>query len=168
MYESIKIKKMEKFISDFNHWWGYLLIAYYLTWVITYQVLMYQNIRRGGGIMGCSWKHMKSVFKKEIIKGKIEIVGDFFWIILVGIWLFVCAAWWIFCWAFSTIIGFVPVLNNMIASWKTFYDEKGDYYVFECADWKKTFLIQGWKLVFEAIAAGIWLLCTISLRKKDV
>lgn len=158
---------MEKLFADFNHWWGYLFMLYYLTWLITYQILLHRNIKGNGGVLITLWRYMRSAFLRNIVYTKVETIGHIFLIILMSIWLIICGICWIICWIVSVLIGCMPLLNNVVSSFKIHNDEKENRcYEFEDVKYYETFLIRLWIRFFVFIMGIIYKLSTIKIRKQ--
>jgi len=146
-----------------HHWWIYPLAIYYLTWTITYQILLYQNIWKGGGVLGSVGKYMK--FLLEGIKEGPAEVWEIFASLIVGVLFLICGAFWLIWWACAFALGFVPFLNNIISSWKTYYDDQDKYFAFEHVHYKETPLIKAWAFFFRVLGVGMIKLLSIRLRK---
>ncbi|MEI6672069.1 MAG: hypothetical protein WCL02_01585 [bacterium] len=158
---------MEKLFVDFNHWWGYLFMLYYLTWLITYQILLYKNMREKDGVLITLWRYIRSAFLRNIVYTKVETTGHIFLIILMSIWLIICGFSWIICWIFSVLIGFVPLLNNVVSSFKILNNKEGKHcYEFEDVKYYETFLIRVWIRFFVFIGKIFYKLLTIKIRKQ--
>jgi|GEM_PF-5347104 len=139
---------MKELIMSLNHWWGYLIIAYYITWVITWQLLLY----KADGVIGSIWAYMKFLLD-GIAEGKIKTIGDSIIIIFTAIVLIISTAWLILCWTCLTIIGFMPVINHCMAS-----DFVGKT--------KETFPIKAWILLFSWIGYILYKIMSIRIRPK--
>lgn len=157
----------ESIIMHFNHWWMYLIVLYYLTWTITYQIMLHKSIQKKDGALYSIWKYIKFLWTgiKEYIPS--QNIGDIFLIIFVSIWLLICVAWLIFCWTFSVALGFIPILNNAISSCRIYeYDPKHDGFAFEHVDYKKTPIIRMWIAVFYGILFVFNKFASIKIRKE--
>lgn len=148
-----------------HHWWIYPLAIYYLTWLITYQTVLHQHIWRKGGSFGDIPKHLQFCLRR-IIRRKYMFMEDILISFFIGIWIIICVASWIFLWAISFVLGFVPIFNHIVSGFKTFEDEKGEsFFLFESANYKETFIIRGWIYIFELLFLGIDKALSIRFRK---
>lgn len=154
-------------ISVLHHWWIYPLAAYYLTWLITYQILLHQYICCNDGVFGRIYNHIR--FCLRALQKKNETIGDVFISLLIVVWIIICGVFCIFWWIISVLYGFVPILNNITSSFKILEhtETKNNYYAFEPADYKKVFIIRMWIFVFEQSFYGIEWLMNLRIRKTS-
>ena len=163
---------MKEIIMNLNHWWVYLIMTYYVTWLVTYQILLYKNIRKDDGTLGPQWVSITSLFTRHIWKAKIKTIGDIVSLLQSIISLIICVVWLILVWAFLTMIGFWPVINNMISSCKVNDRVEGmskdDEYAFPQGSYKNTFLIKAWIALFTGIIYLIKKIFSIRIIRKEI
>lgn len=143
-----------KTIIDTLGWWTIPIVIfglYYLTWTITYLILVCLNIRNG--ILARHVRAMKKFFTKYIYRKKVEIVGDIILILLSCIGILFWIALDIVIVTFILVGGFIPGINNLFSSSNSIDEKTGkDHYnAFPSGMYKKTPIIRFWIWVFTSL-----------------
>jgi hypothetical protein len=145
-----------KTLIEILGWWTLPLVLfglYYITWTITYLILMCIDIRNGE--TANQVRAMKRFFIHSIYKKKVEIVGDIVLIFLACIGILFWVVYVIFLLVCTIIGGFIPFFNNLLASFAYATDPAGrNVYLFPEGHYLKTPIIKFWIWLFWKIVNG--------------